>query len=230
MSRHGERIAGRALDILTVATVVATEPKKALFTGIRLIRSAVAGQFSEQLRTEWDDGVARGKIKPDYAQTDQARTIFADALVSLADANFDAEQLDLLRRLFLAAASETVTDRRSPLVREYLAVGCSLSAGEIDVLAAYYRFLPDWLASNDTHLGGAGYQTYGVDQAIAVVGRSTGLKHTALIDRHERSLIDKGLIRGRGPMAGAAQVDQKIYRFTDFGLAFCQFIDAGELR
>jgi hypothetical protein len=54
------------------------------------------------------------------------------------------EQISLLRRLFLAAASETVTDRDSVTVGEYLAAGLTLSAGEIGVLAAYYRYLPKW--------------------------------------------------------------------------------------
>jgi hypothetical protein len=63
------------------------------------------------------------------AAADQAKSIFADALQSLGDANFDKEQIDLLRRLFLAAASEAVTDRDDVVVREFLAIGLTLSAG-----------------------------------------------------------------------------------------------------
>ena len=212
------------LDLLTVAGKLATSPKESLFTGIRLIRSAVARRFSEQLREEWDKCVADGKIKSDYAQTGQARTILADTLESLGDANFDDEQLDLLRHLFLAAASETVTDRRSALVREYIEVGRTLSTGEIRVLSAYYRYLPEWWKLPPLSRSA----TPAINECMDVLRQHTGLEYAALIARHEKSLIDKGLVRpqGQGPMVGAAQADQKLYRLTDFGFAFCEFLKA----
>jgi hypothetical protein len=210
-----------ALDVLTVAGKVATSPKEALFTGIRLIRSAMASRFAEQLREEWAKYAADGKIRSDYARTDQAQTIFADTLESLADANFDDEQLDLLRRLFLAAASETVTDRNNMLAREYIEVGRTLATGEIRILAAYYRYLDQWAA-----LAKQGRQAglHGVNESMDVLRTHTGLTHVALIERHERSLIEKGLVRPQ--RSGHAEVDQRIYRLTDFGFAFCEFLKA----
>jgi hypothetical protein len=133
-------VSNTALDIVAAATQVVTAPKDTLFTGIRLIRSAVAGRFAQQLREEWAKLIEKGKIKEDYGQTSQAQTILADMFESLNDANFDEEQLDLLRRLFLAAASETETDRNNLLVREYVAVGRTLSAGEIRVWPASITF------------------------------------------------------------------------------------------
>ena len=209
------------LDALTVAAKVATSPKDVLFSGIRLIRAATARRFSEQLRAEWTKYVDEGKIKPDYADTDQARTIFADTLESLGDANFDQEQLDLLRRLFIAAASETVNNRHDILVREYLAVGRTLATGEIRVQAAYYRYLPEWETAKDITPA----HSYSAHQSIDVIRKHSGLMHTALIQRHERSLIDKGLVLNyRQP--GMPEVDPKHYRLTDFGYAFCEFLQA----
>jgi hypothetical protein len=92
------------IDAVTVVAQVATSPKDALFSGIRLLRAAAAGRFSQQLNTEWSTLAEKGKIKGDYGQTDQARTILADTLESFDQAAYDAEQIDLLRRLFLAAA------------------------------------------------------------------------------------------------------------------------------
>ena len=112
-----------AFDLLAVAAKVVTSPKETVFSGLRLIRAATAHRFTEQLRAEWAKYVEDGKIKADYARTDQAQAIFADTLESLAETNFDAEQLGLLRRLFLAAASESQTDRDNLLVREYIAIG-----------------------------------------------------------------------------------------------------------
>jgi hypothetical protein len=218
---YGVRATNVALDVLTLAATVAATPKGTVFSGIRLIRAAVAGRFAEQLRAEWAAFVEAGKIKPDYAETDQARTIFGDTLESLEDANIDDEQLDLLRRLFMAAASETVSDRNDVLVREYLEVGRTLATGEIRVLAAYYRYLPEW-AELRSSAGSQG--PYGINEAMAVLQKNSGLTHSALIERHERSLIEKGLVRPNGPGSGYAQADQKLHRLTDFGFAFCEFL------
>src|ERR1700728_765018 len=128
IQREADRVAeGIVLDLATVVTTVATKPLDTAFTAIRLLRAASAGKFSEQLRKEWDDLKSKGRIKDDYAKTDQARVLYGDTLESLMDENLDAEQLDLLRRLFLSAASEKVTDRNDLLAREYLNIGRSLS-------------------------------------------------------------------------------------------------------
>ncbi|HTV50401.1 MAG TPA: hypothetical protein VME21_04385 [Steroidobacteraceae bacterium] len=215
----GARAADAALDVATLAASLASKPREAVFSGIRVIRAAIAGRFNEQLRAEYETFVTAGKIKPDYAETAQARTIFADTLESLEDANFDEEQLELLRKLFLAAASETTTDRHTPLVREYIGAGRSLATGEIRVLAAYHRYLPEW---EELRKQGFRSALYGPQDAMAVLLTYTGLTHTALIARHERSLVEKGLVR---PISlDRAEVDQKLFRLTDFGFAFCEFL------
>jgi hypothetical protein len=78
------------------------------------------------------------------------------------------------------------------LVREYLAIGRSLRTGEIRVLAAYYRYLSEWaeLVKKGNRPG-----IYWVNESMAVLQRLTGLSYAALIGRHERSLIEKGLVR-----------------------------------
>ena len=214
-----------ALGILTMATAVATQPRDAAFSVIRLIRAATARRFSQQLREEWDSYVALGKIKPDYADTDQARMIFADTLEEFEDANFDEEQLELLRKLFLAAASETSTNRHDMMVREYVQVGRSLSTSEIRILAAYHRYLPEWrevVTRTPLH-------SYSLLQAHEVAKRNSGLEYIGLIERHERYLIEKGLVRPeRAVNPGMANVDRKLHRLTDFGFAFCEFISSYE--
>jgi hypothetical protein len=217
----GLRATDVVLDVLTLAAGIAMKPKETAFSGIRLIRAATAGRFSEQLRQEWTEYVAAGKIKADYADTGQARTIFADTLESLEDANFDDEQLDLLRKLFLAAASETTTDRHNALVRECIKIGLTLDTGEIRVLSAYFRYNPEW---REISVGSRVGSSYGENEAMEVLRKHSGLKYAALIQRHEKALIDKGLVRPLGPGSGYAQIDQKLHRLTDFGFAFCEFL------
>jgi hypothetical protein len=198
-----------------------TAPKDTLFTGIRLIRSAVAGHFAQQLREEWAKLIEKGKIKEDYGQTSQAQAILADIFESLNDANFDEEQLDLLRRLFLAAASETETDRNNLLVREYVAVGRTLSAGEIRVLSAYYHYIPEWRKD----VAGIPVHNYSMHDLVNMLLARTGLKHRALIERLDNSLSEKGLVRTSSTMQ---KVDQHLHRLTDYGFAVCQFLESYE--
>lgn len=218
---QARRAGDAALDVLTLATSVAAQPKDAAFSAIRLIRAVTAGRFSQQLREEWAALTAAGKIKPDYEQSEQARVIFADTLQGLEDANFDEEQLELLRKLFLAAASETLTDRHNVLVREYIDIGRTLTAVEIRILAAYHHYLPEWATiARKTRL-----HDYAMAQAHDVVRNHSGLQHIGLIARHERSLIEKGLVLpALSTNPDLARVDPKLYRFSDFGLAFCEFI------
>jgi hypothetical protein len=212
-----------AIDVLTVAGKVLSNPKDTIFGALRLIRAGKAHRFEEQLRTEWTKLAQDGKIKSDYGQTDQARTIFSDTLESLGQANFDNDQLDLLRRLFLAAAAETETDRDSFLVREYITVGRSLSAGEIRVLAAYYNYLPEWTEnpqSGSVHL-------FSMHDLINVLQGRTRLKQRALLERLDKSLSEKDLVRSAGPH-GSQTVDTRLFRLTDFGFAFCEFLQSYE--
>jgi hypothetical protein len=223
--RHAD--SDTAFDVLTVAAKVVTSPKEAAFSALRLIRAATAHRFTEQLRAEWAKYVEEGKIKADYAGTDQAQTIFADTLESLGEANFDAEQLDLLRRLFLAAASESQTDRDNLLVREYIAVGRTLSAGEIRVLSAYYHYLPEWTANSGRSSSGT-MHLFTMQELLDVLQERTGLKHRTLLERFDKSLGHKGLARSAGPMTGSQAVDPRLFRLTDFGFAFCEFLQSYE--
>lgn len=75
------RAANVGLDLVSLATSLANEHgKETVFSGIRLVRAAVAGSFLQQLTKEWEHRVERGRIKEDYGETDQAKTMFADGL------------------------------------------------------------------------------------------------------------------------------------------------------
>lgn len=208
-----------ALDTVSAVAAVMSNPATLAHSAVRLVRAAQRGRFLEQLCTEWAELKADGHIKNDYGTTDQCRAEFADILESLEDANLDQEQLDLLRKLFLAAASEQLTNRTSPLPREYLAIGRALSTAEIELLAQTYRHVAKWseLDATKRHSDAGSWLRLMID--------STGLKHQALIEIHERRLIEKGLLYDRvhGDRSGIATTTQS-YRLTDLGFAFCKFL------
>jgi hypothetical protein len=186
---------GAVLDIATIVMAIASKPAESAFAAIRLIRAAGAGRFSEQLNREFSEFVAKGRIKDDYTQTDQARVLLGDTLESISDQNLDVEQLDLLKRLFLAAASEKITDRNDILAREYLSIGRSLSAGEIRMLAACYMYLPEWQTVTQGRSQPEGLLA---SDWMSVMKSKTGLQFEALIDRNGRTLEQKDLLRGKG--------------------------------
>src|SRR5690349_21592134 len=92
-----------ALDAVVALATVISEPTKLAHSAVRLIRAYKRKQFMQQLAAEWSELKAEGHIKADYGTTDQCQAELADVLESLEDANFDQEQLNLLRKLFLAA-------------------------------------------------------------------------------------------------------------------------------
>lgn len=208
-----------ALDTVSAVATVMSNPATLAHSAVRLLRAAQRGKFLEQLMTEWAQLKADGRISADYGATDQCRAEFSDILESLEDANFDQEQFDLLRKLFLAAASEQLTNRASPLPREYLAIGRTLSAAEIELLAQTYRYIPEWSKPERDK------RSSSAESWLSLMQQRTGLRHAALISIHESRLIEKGLLADRmhGDRSGI-RVSIERYRLTDLGFAFCEFL------
>lgn len=123
----------------------------------------------------------------------------------------------------LAAASESETDRNSFLVREYIAVGMTLSAGEMRVLSAYYHYLPEWR----TISGQAGHLT-GITGVLNLLQEKTGIKQHALLESFDKSLTTKNLTSAGSQIVGSTTVSQILFRLTDFGFAFCEFLQSHE--
>lgn len=214
-------LANATLDTVSAVATLIADPSKAVHSTVRLIRAVQTGKFVEQLSREWDTLRADGRIAKDYGATDQCRAIFSDLLESLESDNFDSEQLEMLRRLFLAAASEKLSDRNSPLPREYISIGRSLSAGELEILAQTYRFLPTWreipVNRRPTDVGAW----------LEAMQASTRLKFATLVEVHEDGLMSKKLLlpRMHSDRSGIRTTPPN-YRLTDLAVGFCEFLDS----
>jgi DNA-binding HxlR family transcriptional regulator len=66
---------------------------------------------------------------------------------------------------------------------------------------------------------------YAIHDLVNMLQARTGLKHRALIERLDNSLNEKGLVR---TSSTTQKVDQHLYRLTDYGFAFCQFLESYE--
>lgn len=208
-----------ALDTVSAVATAISNPLALAHSAVRLLRAAQRGKFVTQLNAEWAELKAEGHIAHDYGGTDQCRAGLSDILESLEDANFDEEQLVLLRKLFLAAASEQLTDRRSPLPREYLSIGRTLTTGEIELLAQTHRYISDWQALP------VNARPNSADSWLDLMQQRTALAHRTLIEMHERKLIEKGLLADRMWSDGSGiGTTAERYRLTDLGYAFCEFL------
>jgi hypothetical protein len=65
-------------------------------------------------------------------------------------------------------------------------------------------------------------------ELLGMLEERTGLKHRALLERLDKSLGEKDLVRSVGAMTGSQAVDPKLFRLTDFGFAFCEFLQSYE--
>jgi hypothetical protein len=221
--KGGALVGGAVLQAASVALAIANDPIAAVQGGIRLLRAAQANDFLNQWRDEYARLSGAGRIKADYLETPQAKVLFADTLQALESETLDADQVRLLRKLFMAAATETATDRESLLPREYLALGTELSAGEIRILAITFAYVSEWRAMDDTQK---------LDQIKSkrwrgIMKERTGLEHVALIQKYDRALIEKGLL-AEDPPAETTHIKHDRYRLTDLGIAFCKYLASAD--
>ena len=93
----------------------------------RLVQAARNKSFIEQLAREVDELRAKGAIKPDYVQSEQAQACLQELLAALEDPPVDDVKFNLLKSLFLAACTETKTSRSDLLPQLLMNIARCLS-------------------------------------------------------------------------------------------------------
>jgi hypothetical protein len=199
--------------IAGVSGVAAAEaPERTLAAG-RVLQSAFAGNFAEQLKSEWADFVEKGRIKPDYTQSTAHAENTAELLELLESGPADRHTFEFFRKLFMVASAEAVDSRESMLPREYLRIARTLSGGEIVLL----------VATNRSAAGGVRNQVISVRAWLDPMQKESGLVHEELIVQFERALILKGLLTKRRNADESAAVFGPHGRLTDLGAAMCKY-------
>ncbi len=204
------------LRALTEAlTGVAGSDRKDLFLSIGYLLQRLRGRtFLQAFNDEWERLRAKGRIKDDYPQTEQCQACLQEILDCLDRDSPDKIRFDFIKRIFLAAATETQSDRNSVLPQQLMGLARRLSAGEILVLSGTFE-----LSKSERDAKAQGATTW-----LSTVAKQSGLQHPSLVELHEGALIEKKLLTGRryGDGSGVSLGDH--YRLTSLGLSLCEFV------
>lgn len=200
-------------------TGLAASDKKELALSVgHIFQSLRKGQFLGQLIEEWKRLREKGRIKDDYQSSEQHFSCLQEMLEFLDHDSPDQVRFDVIKKIFLVAATDPETNRESVLPHQYMRICRGLSSGEVIVLSTTYNIAekgyPDKMS--------------GAQQWLEMVAKDSGLTHTGLVEIHEEELIKKMLLTRRfhGDRSGVAVSPH--FRLTNIGYEICKYIDKYE--
>ncbi len=186
--------------------IASTDRKEVALSVGHVLQSLRKGQFLSQLCEEWNSYRDKGRINEKYMETEQHMACLQEIL-NFIDNDFpDQIRFDAMKKVFLVAASETQSDRESPLPYEYLKLCRKLSSGEIILLSTMY------VLETDGTLQGR-EMSQGNNWFNQIVLKSE-LQHAQLVELYHSSLEDKRLMAGLKTRP----------RLTSLGQKLCEFI------
>lgn len=198
-------------------TGVAASEKKELYLSVGHFLQAVRkGKFLSQLLKEWNQYRDKGRIKEDYQTTEQHYTCIQEILDFLDSDPPEEIRFDILKKIFLVAATEKVTDRNSLLPQQYMKVCRTLSSGEIIVLSTAYKISKQRQE----------YVNYrSAAEWLKKIAEESGLFHTELVKIPEEELMKKHLLSPRvHPDKSGIDVNPH-FRLTNLGFDICNYIE-----
>ena len=197
--------------------IAASDRKELAFSVGHIFQSLRKGQFLSRLLSEWNAYRVKGRIPKDYHETEQHHTCLQELLEFLDHDSPDEIRFDTVKKIFLVAATETVSNRNSLLPYQYLRLCRRMSSGEMIVLNATYRIAKS--GQIPTVQGAA-------TQWLQAIAAESGLGHTALVEIYEQELMEKHLITARRYSDRSGVTERPNFRLTSLGLDLCQYIDS----
>ncbi len=197
-----------------VTGVAAADRKDLALSVGHIFQSLRKGQFLSRFGEEWDSYREKGRIKDDYLGTEQHRSCFQELLDFLDNDSPDEIRFEVMKKVFLVAASESTSDRDSLMPYQFLRLCRGMSSGEVIVLNTTYRIAKSEQPPDFT----------GAHQWLDAIAKESGLGHPALVEIHEERLIEKHLLSRRlhGDRSGVALKPH--FRLTSLGLELCDYI------
>ena len=212
--------------LLEVAGGVVSLEKREIFQSAgRILRKARGGQFLNGLKQEWDQLREKGKIDEEIQNTSQHLDRLSELLEFVDNELPDSTRMEAVKKIFLIAAMDRQSDRRSLLPQQYLRITKGLSSGEILVLQACFQLSITKPIKGNDHAMAQAWLSH-------IVGIS-GLGTTDLVDLHEAALIEKNLLCPR--YDGTRKGDRAhVYltehgRLTQLGFDLCSYLNKYEM-
>lgn len=197
-----------------ITGIAASDRKELAFSVGHIFQSLRKGQFLSKFLAEWNAYREKGRIPKDYQETEQHHTCLQELLEFLDHDSPDEIRFETLKRVFLVAATETVSDRNSLLPYQFLRLCRGMSSGEIIVLNTTYqiaksRQMPD---------------VSGANQWLDAIAKESGLGHASLVEIYEEDLIKKHLLSRRLRTDSSGVAAKPHFRLTSLGFELCDYI------
>lgn len=207
-----------ACEIASALSALASNPGEGVLSAGRIFQGWVKRRGVEQLWKELDSLIKKGKIKDDYDKTPQFKDCLLELLRFLDNDCPDEVRFQTLKKIFLVAATETVSDRKSFLPYEYMKMCRSMSSGEILVMQTAYslHIEKQTVSFSDPHF------EYNWINSIRNKG---GFQHMEIVDIYKKRLIDKEILQLA--QDHPAQLSKNSSNgLTSLGLALCKYIES----
>ncbi len=212
------RMIKRTLASLTegVTGIAASDRKELTLSVGHIFQTLRKGQFLSHLSEEWESYRDKGRIKEDYTETEQHRSCLQELLAFLDNDLPDEIRFEVIKKIFLVAASESKSDRNSLMPYQFLRICRSMSSGEMLVLNATYTIAKS----------GTPPQVTGANQWLDVIAKESELEHASLVEIYEEDLMKKKLITRRTHSDRSGVAATPHFRLSSLGLELCEYIAA----
>jgi hypothetical protein len=173
----------------------------------------IEGRGLQTLSDEFEYYEELGRIKKDFRSSEASQMCFVELLKFLEQDIPDPQRLDLLKKIYIVAATEDKSDKNSPLPLQFMQIARSLNAGEILVLFTLRK------------LGGQEVKLR--TELIKKLSHESGLQYDGLIELPYSKLVEMKLVHNIDEMSLA--VTGKIILIRELieplGNAFCEYVE-----
>jgi hypothetical protein len=180
--------------------------KELLLAVPKVALAALKGKVFEQFGHEFENWRKSGRIPDDFAEKRCGYQSWVQLLSEIDSDPTDEDRLDALKAMFLATNRIDATEGERVLAYQLFQIAKKLSSGDLLVLKVASTL------HGPTHESAQNW--------LAKIANSIGHNATAIIELHERVLVEYGLISPRFDQNLKVVLENG--RLTDLGLAFCR--------
>ncbi len=107
--------------------------------GSQALQKLVNGEGLRSAVEVWEKMKQKGKIKNDYEGSEQHVSCLQELLEAFENDKIDVNKFDILKKIFIVAATESVSTKKDLEPQQYMKIVRSMSSNEILVLLAEYE-------------------------------------------------------------------------------------------
>ena len=201
-----------------ITGIAASQKKELAFSVGHIFQSLRKGRLLSQLLKEWNSYCEKGRIKKDYSETEQHYECLSELLDFLDNDIPDQTRFSLLKKIFITAATERVSDRNSLLPGQYIKICKTLSSGEAILMCAVYERWKVMKPDDNTSKSAIDW--------VSTIANVSNLKHIELVEIYEEGLINKQILTPRQYPANKVVIVTPYYRLTNLGFEICKYIES----